>query len=119
MKCGKWRATKRHPKFAAQRGQLLLRIARVTVMYRLRMKSNDYAMMASHRAIADLGGPVWGTRIYSDDSSACVAARHHTGQNGGIFLVRAGSGRSALVATRANGVLRKMGAIMAGLYRGN
>jgi len=51
-------------------------------------------------------GAVWGTDIYTDDSSICAAARHAgtIGQNGGMVTLRAAPGRDGYAGSPRNGV---------------
>jgi hypothetical protein len=37
--------------------------------------------------IQGLGAAVWGTEVYTDHSVVCLAAQHHTGSDGGLFLL--------------------------------
>jgi hypothetical protein len=52
-------------------------------------------------------GTVWGTRIYTDDSSVCSAAVHAgliTAKQGGVITIRIKPGESSYVGTKRNGV---------------
>ena len=52
-------------------------------------------------------GPVWGTDVYTDDSSVCHAAVHAgiIGFDGGVVTVVALPGRSSYAASERNGVV--------------
>lgn len=52
------------------------------------------------------GGSVWGSGIYTDDSSICVAAQHAgvIGADGGIVTVEAVAGQDAYQGTTNNGI---------------
>lgn len=52
-------------------------------------------------------GSVWGTDVYTDDSSACTAAVHAgliTLDDGGVFAVSNGPGRASYAGSARNGV---------------
>ena len=51
-------------------------------------------------------GTVWGTDVYTDDSSICAAARHAgvVGEAGGTVRLRAASGQARYAASRRNGI---------------
>lgn len=51
--------------------------------------------------------PVWGTDVYTDDSSVCTAAVHAgliTVDGGGVVVIRVREGQNAYVGTTRNGV---------------
>ena len=51
--------------------------------------------------------PVWGTDVYTDDSSVCTAAVHAgliTFDDGGVVVIRIRHGQNAYVGTTRNGV---------------
>jgi hypothetical protein len=51
--------------------------------------------------------PIWGTEIYTDDSSICTAAVHAgliTFEDGGDVVIQAAPGQDSYTSTEANGV---------------
>jgi hypothetical protein len=55
---------------------------------------------------ASIGGAVWGTDVYTDDSSLCLAALHAgvVGAGGGTVTVLRGEGRQLYIGSTRNGV---------------
>jgi hypothetical protein len=53
-----------------------------------------------------IGGTVWGTDVYTDDSSVCAAALHAgaIGGNGGVVTVVPAPGEGAYLGTSRNGI---------------
>jgi TIR domain/LCCL domain len=56
--------------------------------------------------LASISGAVWGTDIYTDDSSLCLAALHAgvVGASGGPITVLRGEGRQLYIGSARNGV---------------
>lgn len=55
----------------------------------------------------DLGGTVWGTDVYTDDSAVCVAAVHDgriSSEAGGVVFIRIEGPRDSYAGTERNGV---------------
>ncbi len=62
--------------------------------------------LSCHCAPGAMTGTVWGTDVYTDDSSICAAARHAgvVGEAGGNVRLRAAPGQSRYPASRRNGI---------------
>ncbi len=63
---------------------------------------------------------VWGTDIYTDDSSVCTAAVHQgaiSTANGGTVFVKIVAGRSAYAGSRRNGVTSQSWSVYPGSFR--
>ena len=62
--------------------------------------------LSCHCSPAAAVGTVWGTRIYTDDSSVCAAARHAgvIGAGGGWVELRAAPGQSSYAGSARNGI---------------
>ena len=56
--------------------------------------------------LASLGGAVWGTDVYTDDSSLCLAALHAgvVGSGGGTITVRRSEGRQLYIGSTRHGI---------------
>jgi hypothetical protein len=51
-----------------------------------------------------IGGDIWGTNIYTDDSSICKASLHATGRDGGSFFITMETGEPSYAGSFQNGV---------------
>jgi hypothetical protein len=62
--------------------------------------------LSCHCSPDAMTGTVWGSDVYTDDSSICAAARHAgvVGADGGPVRLRAAPGRSRYPASRRNGI---------------
>jgi hypothetical protein len=62
--------------------------------------------LSCHCSPGAAAGTVWGTRIYTDDSSVCAAARHAgvIGAGGGWVELRAAPGQSSYAGSTRNGI---------------
>jgi uncharacterized caspase-like protein len=62
--------------------------------------------ISCHCPASSMTGTVWGTNIYTHDSSICAAARHAgvLPDNGGVVRMRAAPGRASYAGSRRNGV---------------
>ena len=56
--------------------------------------------------ISQIGGTVWGTGVYTDDSAICAAARHAgaIGADGGPVTLSIGGGQDSFKGSTANGI---------------
>jgi tetratricopeptide (TPR) repeat protein len=62
--------------------------------------------LSCHCGPGSMDGSVWGTDVYTDDSSICAAARHAgvVGESGGTVRLRGAPGRARYAASRRNGI---------------
>jgi hypothetical protein len=51
-----------------------------------------------------LGASVWGNGVYADHSLVCLATKHHTGKDGGMFVLTIGAGQSQYFGSNQNGI---------------
>ena len=67
---------------------------------------NTSQEISCHCASSAMTGVVWGTGVYTDDSSVCSAARHAgvVDHNGGTVRVRAAPGRGSYAGSMQNGI---------------
>jgi hypothetical protein len=65
-------------------------------------------------------GPIWGTDVYTDDTSVCTAGVHHQGmisrEEGGTVTIVIRPGRSSYAASTRNGVTSASWAVWEGSY---
>ena len=68
---------------------------------------NDITRVTCPAGCNDTSGGIWGTEIYTDDSSICVAAIHMglIDETGGDVMVTYAKGQEAYISTEANGIL--------------
>lgn len=78
-----------------------------TVTYDMISKENPTAVVACPSNCSDASGRVWGTDIYTDDSSVCLAAIHAgviKSSTGGAFTIEWLLGQESYIGTTANGI---------------
>jgi len=70
------------------------------------MHNGSTLILICYCAPDSFGGGVWGTGVYTQDSSLCNAARHAgaVGSAGGMVQVKGAPGRNAYQGTASNGV---------------